>query len=100
MIQSLSNPKRDRRGSSDKFIIDGPATRKPSDFSAFLSNDQNKMQLCQLLLKVWGGENAVSKLKSCGKAVLVVEGKAYELVPDESKVGMSSSKIFAFTIDK
>ena len=35
-------------------IIEGKATRKPVDFKLFLANEENKLQLCELLLHVWG----------------------------------------------
>ncbi|KAH3840461.1 hypothetical protein DPMN_113910 [Dreissena polymorpha] len=41
-----------RRSCCRKFNIDGPETRRPVDFKEFLSNDDNKMQLCNLLLRV------------------------------------------------
>ena len=48
--QSIKTQERLRRGSSEKIILAGPATRKPYDFKMFLANDDNKKQLCQLLL--------------------------------------------------
>lgn len=42
-------------GSSQWFIIDGPATRMLSDFKIFLANEENKTQLCHLLW-VWGSK--------------------------------------------
>ena len=39
---SIKSQERLRRGFSEKFIIDGPATRKPTDYKLFLSNDENK----------------------------------------------------------
>ncbi|XP_033936002.1 LOW QUALITY PROTEIN: uncharacterized protein [Pseudochaenichthys georgianus] len=35
-----------RRGSSEKILLAGPATRKPYDFKMFLTNDDNEKQLC------------------------------------------------------
>ena len=69
-----------RRGCSEKFIVDGPATRKPVDFKLFLTNEDNKLQLCQLLLKVWQSKEAVSRLEKCHTAVVIVEGRAHQLV--------------------
>ncbi|CAL8359722.1 unnamed protein product [Gadus morhua 'NCC'] len=53
--------------------------RKPTDFKLFLANDENKTQLCKLLLEVWGSKTYASRLEKCGTAVVVVEGKAYQL---------------------
>ena len=39
-----------RRGSSDKFVLDGPATRKPTYFKLFLPNEENK-QLCNCFFR-------------------------------------------------
>ncbi|WAR02903.1 hypothetical protein MAR_009461 [Mya arenaria] len=68
-----------RRGVSQKYIVDGPATRKPTDFKLFLTNDENKVQLCKLLLKLWGKNEAAFRLQKCLLAVLVVNGQAYRL---------------------
>ena len=68
-----------RRGFSQRYIIERQATRKPVNFKLFLANEENKLQLCQLLLRVWGDKAAASRLEKCGTAVAVVEGKAYLL---------------------
>ncbi|EDO46758.1 predicted protein [Nematostella vectensis] len=74
---SIKSQERIRRGSSPKYIVDGPATRKPAEFKIFLSNDANKVQLYRLLLRVWGSSVAASRLEKCDRGILVVEGKAY-----------------------
>ncbi|XP_076134083.1 uncharacterized protein LOC143116692 isoform X3 [Alosa pseudoharengus] len=66
-------------GVSQRYIIGVPATRKPSDFKLFLANDENKTQLCKLLLEVWVSKASASRLEKCGTAVVVVEGKSYQL---------------------
>ncbi|EDO31951.1 predicted protein [Nematostella vectensis] len=75
---SIKSQERIRRGSSPKYIVDGPATRKPAEFKLFLSNDANKVQLYRLLLRVWGSSVAASRLEKCDRGILVVEGKAYQ----------------------
>ncbi|XP_048577521.1 uncharacterized protein LOC5506308 [Nematostella vectensis] len=77
----IKSQERIRRGSSPKYIVDGPATRKPAEFKLFLSNDANKVQLCRLLLRVWGSSVAASRLEKCDRGILVVEDKAYECEP-------------------
>ena len=77
--QSIKAQERMRRGTSEKIILDGSATRKPSDVNTFLANGDNKKQLCQLMLKVGSGEKAASRLEKAKLAVLIVEGKAHEL---------------------
>ncbi|KAJ8349354.1 hypothetical protein SKAU_G00244840 [Synaphobranchus kaupii] len=53
---SIKAQERLRSGFTEKYIIDGPHTRKPIDFKAFLGNELNKKQLCDLLLKVQASE--------------------------------------------
>ena len=84
--QSIKAQERLRRGTSEKIIVDGPATRKPWDFKVFLANDDNKKQLCQLLLRVWSSQQAASRLEKTEMAVLIVEGKAYKFIPSDSQV--------------
>ena len=69
-----------RRGSSEKFIVDGPAIRKPPDFKLFLANDENKLQLCHLLINVWSNNDRASRLEKCCNAVVTVEGRDYQLI--------------------
>ena len=83
---SIKAQERLRRGSSEKIILAGPATRKPYDFKLFLANDENKKQLCQLLLKVWGSQTAASRLERTEMAVLIVEEKAYQLIVSNGEV--------------
>lgn len=84
---SIKAQERMRRGSSEKFLLDGPKTRKPADFKVFLANDQNKVQLCQLLLRVWSSEQAAARLAKCGTAITVVEGKAFQMTSNGEQVG-------------
>ncbi|CAL8311209.1 unnamed protein product [Merluccius merluccius] len=49
---SVKAQERLRRGVSQRYVIGSPATRKPSDFKLFLANEENKTQLCKLLLEV------------------------------------------------
>ena len=61
---SIKTQERLRRGCGDQFILEGSSTRTPKDFKAFLFNDANKKQLCELLLKVWGSSAAAFAWKS------------------------------------
>jgi len=47
---------------------------------SFLANDDNKKQLCQLMLRVWSSSSAVSRLEKTEMAMLIVEGRAHQLV--------------------
>lgn len=49
---SIKAQKRLRHGFSEEFTVQNKATRKPQDFKLFLGNEENKWQLCQLMLKV------------------------------------------------
>ena len=102
---SIKTQERLKRSSSDKFIIDGPATRSPADFKLFLANEENKMQLCQLLFRVWGSKGAASRHANCGTAVVVVEGIAHQLNAASGDVSTfhcitlySSNGIFIYVI--
>ena len=86
---SIKAQERLRRGSSEKIIVAGPATRKPYDFKMFLANDENKKQFCQLLLRVWSGHQAASRLQRTEMAVLIVDGRTHQLVSMNGKVGLS-----------
>ncbi|KAL7397163.1 hypothetical protein ABVT39_017800 [Epinephelus coioides] len=83
---SVKAQERLRRDFSEKFIVKGTATRKPQDFKLFLDNEENNQQLCQLMLKVWGSEEATSGLAKCETAVLIVEGTAYQLTSLDGEV--------------
>jgi len=50
------------------------------DFKTFLANDDTKKQLCQLMLRVWSSSSAVSCLERTEMAMLIVEGRAHQLV--------------------
>ena len=54
-------------GYGEQFILNGSATRKLKDFKVFLTNDANKKQLCEVLLKVWGREpcSCITLAKVC-----------------------------------
>ena len=77
--QDFIKTQRQQRGCVEQFILDGSSTRKPEDFKAFLTNNTDKKQLCEVLLKVWGSPAAVSRLQKCTNAVIIVEGLAHRL---------------------
>ena len=85
-VDSIKAQERLRRGVGEKFIVERPATQKPKDFKHFLANDSNKIQFCKLLLMVWGSEKAASRLERCQTALVVVDGKAYQLVSSHGEV--------------
>ena len=85
---SIKSQERLRRGNNEsaKQIVDKPSIKTPSDFKFFLTNEDNKKQLCKLLKDVWSTENAVPTLKKCETAIIVVEGNAYQLLESNSKI--------------
>ena len=84
--QSIKSLERLRRGSSQPHPIEGPSTSTPADFKDFLKNDENKRQLCQNILKVWSSTASASRLAQCRTAIVVVEGKAFQLKSTNEKV--------------
>ena len=88
--ESIKAQERLRRGSSEKIIVAGPATRKPYDFKVFLANDDNKKQLCQLMLRVWSGQSAASRLARTNMAVIIVEGRAHRFVSSNGEVSLNA----------
>ena len=61
--QSIKNIERNRRGTSQEFLVHGPLTRVPREFKTFLCNSSNKKQLISLILKEWKGDAYASRLK-------------------------------------
>lgn len=70
--ESIKNIERDRRGTSQEFLVRGPLTRDYHEFKEFLCNSSNKKQLITLILKEWKGDAYVSRLK--GRQLMVVSG--------------------------
>ena len=89
MPNSIKSSERQRRGISQRLILDGAATRRPDDFKVFLANEDNKRQLAELMLKVWSSPVAASRLEKCEDAMLIVEGRAYKLTSSDGKVSTS-----------
>ena len=54
----------------------------------FLQNGENKAQLFDMLLKVWGSDDAVEKLEG-HQVILMVNGVAHQLQADGNKCKMS-----------
>ena len=71
---SIKSQERVRCGCGEQFILQGSATRKPKDVKAFLTNDENKRQLCKVLLQVWSSSTAASRLERCTDMVIIVDG--------------------------
>jgi hypothetical protein len=70
---SIKNIERDRRGTSQEFLIHGPLTRVPRDYKQFLANSRNKTQLIRLILQEWKQDKYAPKLK--GRQLMFVFGE-------------------------
>lgn len=95
-ILSRRKIERLRRGSSERILLAGPATRKPFNYEVFLENDENKKQLCQLMLRVWSAQQAFVRLQNTEMAVLIVEGKAYQLTPSNGEISFSFTSFHSY----
>ena len=83
---SIKGQERMRRGWAEKFLLDGPATRRPKDFKLFLSNDENKKQFCDVIRNVWESPAAASRLEKSNYGVLIVDGAAISLSSSNGEV--------------
>ena len=83
---SIKSQERVRCGCGEQFILQGSATRKPKDFKTFLTNDENKRQLCEVLLQVWSSSAAASSLKRCNDVVIIVDRIAHRLLCSNKQV--------------
>ena len=52
-ISQLKNAEKVLRGNEDKFVIQTLDIRIPNNFKRFLSNDENKERMVELMEKVW-----------------------------------------------
>lgn len=67
-----------RRGCGEKLIIKSEKTKKPRDWKEFLTNDENKRQLVDILLSTWSSDSKAASLQE-RSVTLIAEGKAYQL---------------------
>lgn len=81
---SIKSMERKRRGTSEKLIIKGESTKRPSDWKAFLANDANKQQFIELLLKQWQKDEYAPKLLD-RQVILICAGTATRLTSHDGK---------------
>ena len=86
---SIKTQERLRRGCGEQFLLNGPATRKPADFKAFLCNDENKKQLCEVLKNTWASPTAASRMEKTNSVILIVDGNAYHMKCSNGQVRSS-----------
>ena len=79
---SVKSLERKRRGCGEKLIIGGGATKRPAEWKLFLANEDNKVQLIRLLLKLWSGNEYAAKLQA-RQVTVICEGSAYLLTSDD-----------------
>ena len=82
---SVKSMERERRGCSEKLIVKGASTKKPSDWKQFLTNDDNKTQFINLLCKTWSNHSYANKLLG-RKIIIVCEGAAYLPKSEEGQI--------------
>ena len=49
---SVKAVERRRLGCAEKLVLQGKLTKRPGDWQMFLTNDENKLQLTRLVLRV------------------------------------------------
>ena len=85
-MYSVKGMERLRRGSSPSHIVDGPATRRPTDMKEFMTNETNKKQFFELVKKMWGSDAAAARIEKAQRAMVVIDGVAYSLSSSNGKV--------------
>ena len=81
---SIKSMERQRRGCGEKLIVKGEATKKPPDWTLFLSNDENMVQFIQLLQRLWRGDSYASRLQE-RQVIIICEGVAHLLTSHDGK---------------
>lgn len=74
--ESIKSMERKHRGCGEKLIIGGGATKRPTEWKQFLTNEENKVQFIRLILKQWSGDKYASKLQG-RKVIFICEECAY-----------------------
>ena len=69
---SIKNFERKNRGSNKPFLLKGRLTKVPRNWGDFMTNEDNKIQLIQFLLKDWKNSKFASRLKN--KNIYYVNG--------------------------
>jgi len=60
---SVKSVERIRRGCGEKLIVSGVRTKRQKDWNSFMTNDDNKKQLTQVLLNSWN--SVASAVDTC-----------------------------------
>ena len=73
-----------RRGCGEKLLLKEGATNRPPDWKSFMSNDENKTQFIQLLLKMWNSDKYALSLQG-RQVIFICEGKAHLLTSEDGQ---------------
>ena len=80
--QSIKSYERQRRGSGPTFMLGGAKTKTPRDWKGFMSNDDNKSQLINLIFDQWNSDKYASQLH--GRNIyFVIKDKCYCLTSED-----------------
>ena len=81
---SVKAMERVRRGGAEKLLLQGGNTKRPADWKAFLTNDENKQQLVQVMLDTWNKDEYAARLQH-REIILISEEKAYRFTSEDGK---------------
>ena len=72
---SVKAVERLRRESAAKLIVGGENTKKPKEWKPFLTNNENKKQLIEVLIAVWSSDSFKDSIRD-RVVILICEGEA------------------------
>ena len=81
---SVKAVERLRRRSAAKLIVGGENTKKRKEWKSFLTNNENKKQLIEVLLAVWCSDSFKDNIRD-RVVILICEGEAYEISVEEQQ---------------
>ena len=73
---SVKAVERLRRGSTAKLIVREENSKKPKEWKSFLTNNENRKQLFEVLLAVWSSDSFKDNIRD-RVVILICEGEAY-----------------------
>ena len=79
---NLFSIKTKKRGVGKKMLIKSGKMKKPIDWRKFISKDENKMQLIEIMLKVWSKDSFATHLQN-RNITLIVKGTTYQLTSND-----------------
>jgi len=70
VVSSIKQAERIQRGESKVHLLGGPSTKVPRDFSIFLMENENKVQLIKFITGQWQSSDYAKRLH--GQSVYIV----------------------------